>query len=122
MSPKKTKYTLTLDDRAATMTAEQLECREVNHPWTLVPTPEERRLELAGKKQKEKVRVCTRCGCQRHELYWIPDMHPVRKPTYVHAPGYLIDSARFGGRGRLSKADIRRAQFAREDADLVKKS
>lgn len=112
------KFVIELDERTAGLTAQALACRETNHIWATVSQGHALRALLAHRGQFEKVRTCQTCGSQKSDLYWLPSFERVRAPRYTWSEGYLI-AKEFAGRGRLSKADILREQFVRENLDLV---
>lgn len=112
------KFRITIDDRTVDMTMEALLCRESGHHWNRVPQGPQRRALMADRGQTETVRVCSTCSSQRIELYWLPSFEPAAANHYVWSAGYLI-AKEFAGTGRLSRAEVRKALFARDNVDLV---
>jgi hypothetical protein len=117
-TPKLPKFAITVDDRTVEMTEAALFCRESGHHWNRVPQGPDRRALLAHRGQAETVRVCATCASQRIELYWLPTFETAAAVRYVWSPGYLI-AKQFAGSGRLSRADVRKALFARDNPDLL---
>lgn len=117
-SAKLPRFSLELDARTNSIPDEALECREINHSWSRVPSTEDRRALLAGEGMTETIRVCTRCATQRHELYFLPSFEAVRPPIYIWSEGYLINR-KYAGHGRLSKTEVKKAMFARHNSDLI---
>lgn len=112
------KFKLTVDDRTVEMTVEALLCRESGHHWNRVPQGLDRRALMAHRGQAETVRVCSTCTSQRIELYWLPSFEPVSAAKYKWSDGYLI-AKHLGGGGRLSRSEVRKALFARDNLDLI---
>lgn len=106
-----------VDERTLDMTMEALECRAANHPWARVPQGTDRRALLAAQGQAETVRVCTRCASTKTETYWLPSFAYAMKPVYQWSEGYRI-ATRFAGQGRLTRQEVRKAMFVRENQDL----
>lgn len=112
------KFAIELDERTAGLTAEALACRETNHHWVAVSQGHAMRALMAHRGQFETVRTCQTCGSSKSDLYWLPSFEKVRQTRYTWSAGYLVDKE-FAGRGRLSKADVLKETFVRENLDLV---
>lgn len=110
-----TKIEIVVDERTTDLSDEALECRESNHSWLRLPADPQRRPALFAEGQYEKVRQCSRCNTTRTDTYLIRTGELVTR-KYSYAEGYLLATK---GGGYLYVAEIRKAQFARENPDLI---
>lgn len=114
-NPVTKKYKVEIDERTLAMSDEALECRDSNHAWSKLPADPARRSQLFRDGMYERIRECTRCTTKRIDVYTIRTGELVSR-RYDYADDYLITEK---GSGYLYVSEIRKAQFARENPDLI---
>ena len=120
--PRLRKFRVSLDERTGAMPDEVLECRGFNHHWVRRPVSPARFIAMARQGYKEVVRVCQTkpdgtggCGNTWTQVFNRNTGGLVEDDRSYDA-NYKVPR----GSGRMSKAEARKALWAREDAELYK--
>lgn len=97
---------VTIDERTKSMTPKVINCRAWRHWWLVIPSPHNRRGEIANMARqglRERHLKCQQCGADRHIVLDIDG--GVVSTTIKYPEGYLVEA----GTGKLALGDARNA-------------
>jgi len=116
------KLKVSLDERTGAMPDQVLECRGFNHHWVRRPVTPTRFLQMAKAGYKEVVRVCQTgpdgsggCGNTWTQVF-SRQTGGLVEDDRTYDKDYKVPK----GTGRMSKAEARKALWAREDKQLYR--